>query len=151
MIMMMRMRYAGEGTVPLLICSLYNLVPCVLFQPKGKVDDRGLRTGAILKAISSVKVLRMDSAAPPDSPVSPTRDKGDKEVGDEGSVVGNIRIQAKGAENDQSKVENTDVVIADEVLEDVETAKDVVRAEEVGAQTEDERVDTGEKEVVETN
>ncbi|KAF2545443.1 hypothetical protein F2Q70_00020757 [Brassica cretica] len=118
MIMMMRMRYAGEGTVPLLICSLYNLVPCVLFQPKGKVDDRGLRTGAILKAISSVKVLRMDSAAPPDSPVSPTRDKGDKEVGDEGSVAGN---------------------------------KDVVRAEEVGAQTEDERVDTGEKEVVETN
>ncbi|KAL0705282.1 hypothetical protein Bca4012_071707 [Brassica carinata] len=43
---------------------------------------------AILKTISSVKVLRMDSAAPPDSPVSPTRDKGDKEVGDEGSLVG---------------------------------------------------------------
>lgn len=43
------------------------------------------------------------------------------------------------------------MVIADEVLEDVETTKDVVRVEEVGAQTEDERVDTGEKEVVEKN
>ncbi|WZZ58950.1 hypothetical protein YC2023_059057 [Brassica napus] len=57
--------------------------------------------------------------------------------------------EGTGAENDQSKVENTDVVIADEVLEDVETTKDVVRVEEVGAQTEDERVDTGEKEVEE--
>lgn len=34
------------------------------------------------------RVARMDSAAPPGSPVSPTRDKGETEVRDEGSTVG---------------------------------------------------------------
>ena len=40
----------------------------------------------------------MDSAAPPGSPASPTRDKGDKEVGDEGSVVGKSGFQGEVTE-----------------------------------------------------